>query len=57
VKNNSARFDRIEKEIKERLDETHNAINQLTNQFQKLNIHKYDIYKKTGHSKGNYFNK
>jgi len=46
--NNSARFDRIE----EGLDETRDAVNQLTNQFQKLNIRKCDICGETGHSKG-----
>ena len=34
--NNSARFDRIE----EGLEETRNSVNQLTDEFQKLNIHK-----------------
>ncbi|CAB4418573.1 unnamed protein product [Rhizophagus irregularis] len=48
--NNSARFDRIE----EGLDKTRDAVNQLTNQFQKLNIHKCDICGETGHSKGSY---
>ena len=46
--NNSVRFDRIE----EGLDETRDAVNQLTNQFKKLNIRKYDICGETGHSKG-----
>ena len=46
--NNSARFDRIE----EGLNETCDAVNQLTNQFQKLNICKCDICGETGHSKG-----
>ena len=51
--NNSARFDRIE----EGLDETSDAVNQLTNQFQKLNIRKCDICGETGHSKGSCPNK
>ncbi len=46
--NVSARIDRVE----EGINETHDAVNQLTNQFQKLNIHKYDICGETGHSKG-----
>src|SRR6266480_443195 len=37
--NNSTRFDRIE----EGLEETWDTVNQLTNQFQKLNIRKCDI--------------
>ena len=46
--NNSVRFDKIE----EGLDETRDAVNQLTNQFKKLNIRKCDICGGTGHSKG-----
>ncbi|GES85300.1 hypothetical protein GLOIN_2v1848971 [Rhizophagus clarus] len=46
--NVSARIDRVEKGI----NETRDAVNQLTNQFQKLNIRKYDICGETGHSKG-----
>jgi hypothetical protein len=46
--NVSARIDRVE----EGINETRDAVNQLTNQFQKLNIRKCDICGKTGHSKG-----
>ena len=46
--NISTRIDRVEKGI----NETRDAVNQLTNQFQKLNIHKCDICGETGHSKG-----
>src|SRR5581483_6976512 len=46
--NNSARIDRLE----EGIDETHDAVNQLTNQFKKLSIRKCDICGETGHSKG-----
>ncbi|PKK58371.1 hypothetical protein RhiirC2_796416 [Rhizophagus irregularis] len=50
-KNNvSARIDRVE----EGINETCDAVNQLTNQFQKLNICKCDIYGEIGHSKGSY---
>ncbi|GES79857.1 hypothetical protein GLOIN_2v1481897 [Rhizophagus clarus] len=41
--NNSARFDRIEEgldETRDAVNETWDSINQLSNQFQKLNIHK-----------------
>ncbi|GBC13578.2 hypothetical protein GLOIN_2v1778046 [Rhizophagus irregularis DAOM 181602=DAOM 197198] len=34
------------------INETRDAVNQLTNQFQKLNIRKCDICGETGHSKG-----
>ncbi|RIA85525.1 hypothetical protein C1645_741514 [Glomus cerebriforme] len=43
----SARIDRVEDGI----NETRDAVNQLTNQFQKLNICKCDIFGETGHSK------
>ena len=46
--NVSARIDRVE----EGINETRDAVNQLTNQFQKLNIRKCDICGETGHSKG-----
>src|SRR2546423_7954354 len=46
--NNSTRFDRIE----EGLEETQDTVNQLTNQFQKLNIRKCGICGKMNHSKG-----
>ncbi|RIA92816.1 hypothetical protein C1645_820221 [Glomus cerebriforme] len=49
----SARIDRVE----DRINEIHDAVNQLTNQFQKLNICKCDICEDTSHSKGNYSNK
>src|SRR6266496_3780252 len=35
-----------------RINETRDAVNQLTNQFQKLNIHKCDICGETSYSKG-----
>src|SRR6266542_5158923 len=46
--NVSNRIDRVE----EGINETRDAVNQLTNQFKKLNIHKCDICGETGHSKG-----
>ena len=46
--NVSTRIDRVE----EGINETRDAVNQLTNQFQKLNIHKCDICGETGHNKG-----
>src|SRR6266542_1993499 len=46
--NVSNRIDRLE----EGISETWNTVNQLINQFQKLNIHKCDICGETGHSKG-----
>src|SRR5581483_2824108 len=48
--NNSARIDRLE----EGIDETCDAVNQLTNQFKKLSIRKCDICGETGYSKGSY---
>jgi len=45
--NVSARIDRVE----EGVNETRDAVNQLTNQFQKLNIRKCDICGETDHSK------
>jgi hypothetical protein len=45
--NNSARIDRLE----EGIDETRDAVNQLTNQFKKLSICKCNICGETGHSK------
>ncbi|RIA85354.1 hypothetical protein C1645_830911 [Glomus cerebriforme] len=51
--NNSIRFDRI----KEGLDETRDAVNQLTNQFKKLNICKCDICEETGHNNSGGYDK
>ncbi|GES85408.1 hypothetical protein GLOIN_2v1813037 [Rhizophagus clarus] len=45
--NVSARIDRVE----EGINETRDAVNQLTNQFQKLDIRKCDTCGETGHSK------
>ncbi|GES74837.1 hypothetical protein GLOIN_2v1769762 [Rhizophagus clarus] len=45
--NISTRIDRVE----EGINETRDAVNQLTNQFQKLNIRKCDTCGETGHSK------
>ncbi|RIB08438.1 hypothetical protein C2G38_2211659 [Gigaspora rosea] len=47
--NVSARIDRVE----EGINETRDAVNQLTNQFQKVYIGKCDICGETGHSKKN----
>ncbi|CAG8489604.1 23840_t:CDS:2, partial [Gigaspora rosea] len=47
--NVSARIDRVE----EGINETCNAVNQLTNQFQKVYIEKCDICGEMGHSKKN----
>jgi hypothetical protein len=47
--NVSAKIDRVE----EGINETCDAVNQLTNQFQKLTIRKCNICGETGHSKGN----
>ena len=44
----SARIDRVEDGI----NETRDVVNQLTSQFQKLNIRKCDICGETGYSKG-----
>ena len=46
--NVSARINRVE----EGINETRDAVNQLTNQLQKLNIRKCDICGETGYSKG-----
>ncbi|GES92388.1 hypothetical protein GLOIN_2v1778046 [Rhizophagus clarus] len=51
--NVSARINRVEDGI----NETRDAVNQLTNQFQKLNIRKCDICGETGYSKGSCPNK